>query len=510
MYYAHEVIKIRKAAALVLCSAMAGVGTMAFTGAGPFAQELKVTTGEKTVEYGTQLRKSMFDTSVTGSARNFVNMTLLKKNFQSDKVGEYAVKVKATDINGQQTSKNVSVKVIDTTAPVISQKKKAVVEAGSSFDVHDYLSATDNADGDISYKLLVNGTLDTKDLGKHIITVQASDSSGNTSAYNLEVTVTDTTPPKITTKGEMYAERSSKWNVKDSFEAKDIEDGDITPELTSQTLDTSKSGKQDITVRAVDKSGNVSYLTKTFKVGDKTAPVLSLTKDKASVNVGDDFDAKSYIGKATDNADGDVTKKVKISDFSTDEAGTFDIAYDVSDKAGNKAQTQHLTLKVKDPVKSFSDAVLARAATKLGLPYVFGATGPNSYDCSGFTQWVYGQFGISLPRTAAEQANALQKVDEKDARPGDLVFFQGTYKPGVSHVGIYMGDGEFINAGGDHVQYARLEGYYRAHFYGFGRVYDAKTATEKLKEYKDRTKDDKKAMKTNPYNIKRESPLVMG
>lgn len=494
-------IKIKKAAALVLCSAMAGVGTMAFTGAGPFAQELKVTTGNTTVEYGTKLTKSMFDTSITGSARNFVDMTLLKKNFTSSKVGTYDVRVKATDINGQQTSKNISVNVIDTTPPVIRQTKKAVVEAGSKFSPQDYLAATDNADGDISNRMLVNGTLDTKDLGKHTITVQVSDSSGNTSAYNLDVTVKDTTAPVIKTHGDLYAERGSKWDVKDTFSAEDVEDGNITPELTSQTLDTSKSGKQDITVRAIDKSGNASYLTKTFKVGDRTAPVLELAKKKASVNVGDDFDAKSYIKSATDNADGDIKKNVKISDYSTDNEGTFDITYDVSDKAGNKADTQHFTLKVKDTVKSFSDAVLARAATKLGLPYVFGATGPNSYDCSGFTQWVYGQFGISLPRTAAEQANALQSVEEKDARPGDLVFFQGTYKPGVSHVGIYMGDGEFINAGGDHVQYAKLEGYYRDHFYGFGRVYDAKTATEKLKEYKDRTKEDKKSMKTNPYVI---------
>ena len=475
---------------------------MAFTGAGPFAQELKVTTGTQTVEYGTSLSKSMFNTSVTGSARNFVDMKLFKKNFTSSKVGSYEVKVSATDINGRKTSKNVGVNVIDTTPPKITQTKEAVVEAGDKFDIRDYLKATDTVDGDITKDILLNGTLDTKDLGKHTVTAQVSDSSGNTTAYLLSVKVVDTTGPEIKTKGELYAERGSAWKVSDSFTAEDIEDGKVKPKLVSDTLDTSKSGRQKITVEASDKTGNVTKLTKTFKVGDKTPPELSLSKTKKTVSVGDKINLKKYIDKATDNADGDIKDKVKISDYSTDKAGTFDITYDLEDKAGNKADTQHFTLTVKDPIGSFGEAVLARAAVKLGCPYVFGATGPDTYDCSGFTQWTFGQFGISLPRTAAEQYNATPRVDEKDARPGDLVFFQGTYKPGISHVGIYMGSGKFINAGGDHVQYASIDGgYYRAHLAGFGRTFDADLASEKLKEYSDRTKKDKKALDKNPYVI---------
>ena len=80
----------------------------------------------------------------------------------------------------------------------------------------------------------------------------------------------------------------------------------------------------------------------------------------------------------------------------------------------------------------------------LGKPYVYGASGPNSFDCSGLTQYVYNRFGVGLTRTTYTQVNQGVKVDRSNLRPGDLVFFntQGS----ISHVGIYIGDGDFIHA----------------------------------------------------------------
>lgn len=82
----------------------------------------------------------------------------------------------------------------------------------------------------------------------------------------------------------------------------------------------------------------------------------------------------------------------------------------------------------------------------LGVPYVFGGTSPWGFDCSGFTQFVFRQCGISLPRTADVQYYNYPKVSSSNLRPGDLVFFE-TYEPGPSHCGIYIGGGEFIHAG---------------------------------------------------------------
>ena len=78
----------------------------------------------------------------------------------------------------------------------------------------------------------------------------------------------------------------------------------------------------------------------------------------------------------------------------------------------------------------------------LGTKYVYGGESPSGFDCSGLMQYVAKKLGINLPRTASQQAGAGTKVDKKDLQPGDLVFF---YSP-VSHVGMYIGNGQMVNA----------------------------------------------------------------
>jgi len=84
-------------------------------------------------------------------------------------------------------------------------------------------------------------------------------------------------------------------------------------------------------------------------------------------------------------------------------------------------------------------AIVAEAYKYIGTPYVSGGASPGGFDCSGFTQYVYGQFGISLPRTSGAQRNAGYVVSASEARAGDLIWAPG-------HVGIYLGDGQHIAA----------------------------------------------------------------
>lgn len=88
------------------------------------------------------------------------------------------------------------------------------------------------------------------------------------------------------------------------------------------------------------------------------------------------------------------------------------------------------------------------AKSFLGVPYVWGATGPNKFDCSGFTQWVYRDSGINIPRVSREQARVGQFVSYENLQPGDMVFFDTKKKRHgkVTHVGIYLGNHNFIHA----------------------------------------------------------------
>ena len=91
-------------------------------------------------------------------------------------------------------------------------------------------------------------------------------------------------------------------------------------------------------------------------------------------------------------------------------------------------------------------AIVAYAKGFLGYPYVYGNNGPNSFDCSGFVQYVYKHFGYSLSRSSKTQANDGVAVSKSNLQPGDIIIFKNTAKTEIGHVGIYIGDGQFIHA----------------------------------------------------------------
>lgn len=124
------------------------------------------------------------------------------------------------------------------------------------------------------------------------------------------------------------------------------------------------------------------------------------------------------------------------------------------------------TSKIVKNFKTVKEKVLARAKNFLGTPYGFGNKSGERTDCSGFTQQVYRQFGVSLPRSAAEQAQLGENVNMEDLQVGDLLFYR-TYKSDPSHVAIYAGDGQIIHASyaAKKVQYDSInKGYYKDRF----------------------------------------------
>ncbi|HEX7795139.1 MAG TPA: C40 family peptidase [Vicinamibacterales bacterium] len=89
--------------------------------------------------------------------------------------------------------------------------------------------------------------------------------------------------------------------------------------------------------------------------------------------------------------------------------------------------------------------VVGTALDLRGVPYKNGGTDPGGFDCSGFTQYVFAKYGVSLPREVRDQFNTGTPVDRKTLEPGDLIFFTTT-EPGASHVGIAVGGDEFVHA----------------------------------------------------------------
>ena len=150
---------------------------------------------------------------------------------------------------------------------------------------------------------------------------------------------------------------------------------------------------------------------------------------------GSSFDAKSNLVSAIDNLDGDVTSKVNVSgSVNTSKSGSYTVNYTVTDNAGNTAN----------------------ASAKVN---VSGAPSRGGYNAGG-------------TRTAAAQYSGTSRVSKDGLSAGDLVFFAGTYKSGISHVGIYIGNGQFVHAANSStgVTVSSLNsGYYASHYAGAGR-----------------------------------------
>lgn len=161
------------------------------------------------------------------------------------------------------------------------------------------------------------------------------------------------------------------------------------------------------------------------------------------------------------DTNGDQWFKVQAPGITGWVPARFLIAKDVAAPAGTVQQERIAT--------SFGQRIVDIAMQYRGRAYRFGATGPYSFDCSGFTAYVLARVGIRLPHSAAGQMGSGPRVSMNNLQPGDLVFFANTYMRGISHVGIYIGSGKFINAENPSsgVQVSSLHtAYWAAHYAG--------------------------------------------
>jgi cell wall-associated NlpC family hydrolase len=140
-----------------------------------------------------------------------------------------------------------------------------------------------------------------------------------------------------------------------------------------------------------------------------------------------------------------------------------------------KKSKSNVKVKITNPEKLTDTSWLNKARAMIGkVNYVFGGTKYPNFDCSGWVQYVFREFrGINLPRTSSAQSQVGTPVSRNNLQPGDLIFLQGTYKAGVSHVGIYLGDGLYIsnkNEKNDLQIDSLNKTYSKTHYWGARRV----------------------------------------
>ena len=176
---------------------------------------------------------------------------------------------------------------------------------------------------------------------------------------------------------------------------------------------------------------------------NKSSEVVKVLNTNDSVKVtGEDGDwyiikidnKKAYISKSLLSS-----KKVEVTSRSS-------TSLEESNKENTEQPGETVTKNETVASNPNGEAIVAYARNFLGYRYVYGTNGPNTFDCSGFVQYVYKHFGYSLSRSSSTQANDGVAVSKSNLQPGDILIFRDTSNTRIGHVGLYIGGGEFIHA----------------------------------------------------------------
>ena len=204
-------------------------------------------------------------------------------------------------------------------------------------------------------------------------------------------------------------------------------------------------------------SSSTSYAEEHFRVGDQGTEIAEI-QDKLVV-LGYDVIADGAFGPATAEAIKDFQKSCGIQANGLIGPATYSalLGKDMPD--------------ITHGMNYIAHRIISKAKEYMGVPYIFGGTTPYGFDCSGYVQYVFARLDIKLPRTADVQFEVGTPVSTTELIPGDLVFFE-TYTAGASHVGIYVGEGNFIHASSSRgVTISSLsQAYYSSHYIGARRI----------------------------------------
>lgn len=213
-----------------------------------------------------------------------------------------------------------------------------------------------------------------------------------------------------------------------------------------------RSGGLDPSFQLLLSSDPDNYLSKAAALDQMSSKQLSALKQiqgkqrtlqqqraEATDKLQDLADTRKDLAKKKQQIQGKLAKAQRLLNTLTAEERA---RIDAEEERANRA-SDRVDLGNEASASQRAAAAFSAAKSKVGMPYVWGASGPNSFDCSGLTSWAYNQAGVSIPRTSQAQANAGARINSLGAlRPGDLVIMRSD----LSHVGLYAGNGQILHA----------------------------------------------------------------
>ncbi|MDX3639768.1 NlpC/P60 family protein [Streptomyces sp. MB09-02B] len=192
----------------------------------------------------------------------------------------------------------------------------------------------------------------------------------------------------------------------------------------------------------LDKAATLDQLTsqqvEALKKIQEKQRTLAQQRQEATEKLEDLADTRETLADKKKEVQGKLAAAQRLLNTLTAEEKA---ALDEQETRASRDAGERVELGDEAPASSYGAAALAAADTQVGKPYVSGGSGPNSYDCSGLTQWAYAQAGVSITRTTYTQQNDGTKIGRDQLKPGDLVFFND-----LGHVGLYAGNGMVLHA----------------------------------------------------------------